>query len=203
MKNLLIFLVCAVVVGGMYWLFFRDKKEGPKDEKVAALTVKQHSESFNNGIDSLMNAYFDIKEAFVDSDTAKAKAATQRLISLADSGHLAELKAETTGIFESGAMLMNDVKLNAESLLQQNDITEMRQDFRMVGENIYPLLKTIHYEGKTLYLQNCPMAFGEDKGADWISNTHEIVNPYLGKNHPEFKSTMLHCGETKDSITAQ
>ena len=42
----------------------------------------------------------------------------------------------------------------------------------------------------------------EDKGANWISNTPEIINPYLGKNHPEFKATMLHCGETKDSIKA-
>jgi hypothetical protein len=35
------------------------------------------------------------------------------------------------------------------------------------------------------------MAFGEDKGANWIRNTSEIINPYLGKNHPEFKATML------------
>jgi hypothetical protein len=47
------------------------------------------------------------------------------------------------------------------------------------------------------------MAFGEDKGANWISNTEEIINPYLGKNHPEFKSGMLHCGEVKDSIKAK
>ena len=73
----------------------------------------------------------------------------------------------------------------------------------MIGESIYPLLKTIHYDGNTLYWQNCPMAFGEDKGANWISNTAEIINPYLGKNHPEFKGTMLHCGEVKDSIKAK
>ena len=34
-------------------------------------------------------------------------------------------------------------------------------------------------------------------------NTEEIINPYLGKNHPEFKSGMLHCGEVKDSIKAK
>ena len=100
-------------------------------------------------------------------------------------------------------MQLGDVKANAESLLNQTDITEIRQDFRMIGESIYPLLKTIHYEGKTLYWQNCPMAFGDDKGANWISNTEEIINPYLGKNHPEFKSGMLHCGEVKDSINAK
>jgi len=95
---------------------------------------------------------------------------------------------------------MNDIKANAESLSAQKNITEMRQDFKSISENIYPLLNTIHYEGKKLYWQNCPMAFGEDKGASWISNTEEILNPYLGKNHPEFKGAMLHCGEIKDTI---
>ncbi len=44
------------------------------------------------------------------------------------------------------------------------------------------------------------MAFGEGKDASWISSTEEIINPYLGKNHPEFKDSMLHCGEIKDTI---
>lgn len=202
MKKLLIVLVLALVVGGVYWKFFASKNEGPEEPKEAPITVKRHSDAFNNGIDSLMNAYFKIKDAFVDADTAKAKAATQQFIALADSNRLSELKEDTNRIYESGIMMMNDIRLNAESLLQQHDITEMRQDFRMVGENIYPLLKTIHYEGKPLYLQNCPMAFGEDKGANWISNTSQVINPYLGKNHPEFKGTMLHCGEVKDSIVA-
>ena len=70
----------------------------------------------------------------------------------------------------------------------------------MISENLYPFLKTIKYEGPKLYWQNCPMAFGEDKEANWISNTKEIINPYLGKNHPEYKSSMLHCGEIKDTI---
>ncbi len=35
-------------------------------------------------------------------------------------------------------------------------ITEMRQDFSMVSENIYPFLKTIGYEGEKLYWQNDP-----------------------------------------------
>ena len=88
-------------------------------------------------------------------------------------------------------------------MIQQPNLTEMRKDFRMINENIYPFLKTIHYEGKKLYWQNCPMAFGEGKEANWISNTEEIVNPYLGKKHPEYKATMLGCGEIKDSIMAK
>ncbi|UEG48927.1 DUF3347 domain-containing protein [Ferruginibacter lapsinanis] len=202
MKKILLILLVLLVAFAVYWFKFRDndKNKGPKQEP---LKVSRHSDGFNKSVDTMLTAYFEMHDAFVNGDTAKAKAACKNLIALADNVKLDELKTDTATVFEAGSMQMKDIVANAQSLLQQKDITEMRQDFRMVGENIYPLLKTIHYEGKTLYWQNCPMAFGEDKGANWISNTKEIVNPYLGKNHPEFKSSMLHCGEIEDSIKAQ
>ena len=204
MKRILLILLVLLAAFAGYRFFIKEKpKVGTAAERATALTTKKHSDVFNTGIDSLMQVYFTIKDAFVNADSTLAKAATRQLILLTDSGRLAELKAEPAGIYESALMQISDVRANAESLVKQTDLTEMRQDFRMIGESIYPLLKTIHYKGKTLYWQNCPMAFGEGKEANWISNSAEIVNPYLGKNHPEFKGTMLHCGEVKDSIKAQ
>jgi hypothetical protein len=82
-------------------------------------------------------------------------------------------------------------------------MADMRKDFSMVSEFLYPFLKTVGYEGTKIYWQNCPMAFGDDKPANWLSTSAEINNPYLGMHHPEFKSAMLHCGETMDSIYAK
>ena len=203
MKKLLFLILILLAAFCTYWVFTKGKKEGIPIAKAEALVTNSHSASFNGGIDSLLNAYFLIKEALVNSDSLSAKSACKSRSILADTNRLAELKKDSSGIYSSAIMQLGDVKANAESLLNQTDITEIRQDFRMIGESIYPLLKTIHYEGKTLYWQNCPMAFGDDKGANWISNTEEIINPYLGKNHPEFKSGMLHCGEVKDSINAK
>lgn len=203
MKKILLALVVLLAAFVVYWFFLREKTNEQADVKTAALVARKHSAEFNNGLDSLLNAYFTMKDAFVNTDTASAKSACAELIRLADSSRLTELKNDPSGIYESAVMQIGDVKANGESLLKQTDLTEMRQDFRMIGESIYPLLKTIHYDGKTLYWQNCPMAFGEDKGANWISNTEEIINPYLGKNHPEYKATMLHCGEIKDSLYAK
>lgn len=148
-----------------------------------------------------MNAYHGIKNAFVEGDTNLAKQNTVHLITLLDSIPLGELKKDTAMIFETALSSLNDIRANAQSLLQQNDIVEMRKDFSMVTEMLYPaFFKTINYEGPKLYLQHCPMAFDEDKGANWISNNIEILNPYLGKNHPKYKGTMLHCGEVLDTI---
>jgi len=147
-----------------------------------------------------MSGYSDMKSSFVDADTVKVKQDGKRFLALMDSIKIEELKQDTSAVFQSATMLIGDIKSNTVALLNQSDFTEMRQDFRMISENLYPLLKTIKYEGPSLYWQNCPMAFGEGKEANWISNTKEILNPYLGKNHPEFKSSMLHCGEIKDTI---
>jgi hypothetical protein len=147
-----------------------------------------------------MNSYFDLKAAFVDADTMKIKSETQKFITSVDSIKVEELKKDTNTIVETVQSQLNDIKANANAILPEPDLTEMRQDFRMISENLYPFLKTIRYEGQPLYWQNCPMAFGEGKEANWISNTREIINPYLGKDHPEYKATMLHCGEIKDTI---
>jgi hypothetical protein len=203
MKRMLLVLVILLIAFGVYWLFVRKDKNTTAHIKAAHLVARKHSASFNSGIDSLLDEYFRMKDAFVNSDSNVANTACEKLVMLADSSRLSELRTDTAGIYESAMAQMGDVRANAESLLKQANLAEMKQDFRMIGESIYPLLKTIHYDGKTLYLQNCPMAFGEDNGANWISNTKEIINPYLGKNHPEFKATMLHCGEVKDSIVAQ
>ena len=149
----------------------------------------------------MVNAYLDVKNSFVENDSIRAKENTKLFISLLDSIPLQELKKDTAGIFETVKSNISDIKANALSLLMQTNITEMKRDFSMVTEMMYPsFFKAINYEGPSLYLENCPMAFGEDQPANWISNSNEIINPYLGKYHPEYKATMLHCGSVKDSI---
>jgi hypothetical protein len=148
----------------------------------------------------MMNTYIEMKNAFVDADSVEIKAKTAQFIAATDSLNLSELHEKDSSLFIAAQQNISDIKANAEPILKENDITEMRHDFSMVSENLYPLLKTIHYEGPKLYWQNCPMAFGDDKPANWLSNTSEILNPYLGKKHPEYKSAMLHCGENMDSL---
>jgi hypothetical protein len=202
MKRILIVLVLVVALLAVYWFVFRTKggDSGPRQQPLA---LKKHSESFNKSVSDAMNAYFGMHNSFVEADTAKVKENCRKFIGLIDSIKLEELKKDTASIFETAKSTFTDVKANASSLLSQTDIIEMRKDFSMVSEMLYPAFKVINYEGQKLYWQNCPMAFGEDKEANWISSTTEIVNPYLGKNHPEFKGSMLHCGSIKDTIQAQ
>ena len=202
MKRIIILLVLVVAAFSIYWFAFRKKgaDSGPKQQPLA---LKKHSEPFNESVSAAMNAYFEMKNAFVEADTAKAKESCKKFISLIDTIKLDELKKDTAIVYQDAITKAEDIRANAKSLLLQNDITEMRHDFSWISEALYPFFKLINYEGPKMYLQNCPMAFGEDREANWISNSEEIINPYLGKNHPEFKATMLHCGSIKDTIKAQ
>lgn len=193
MKKLLALIVLAIVGFCIYWFVFRSKggDSGPRQQP---LTLKKHSLDFNTSVATAMNAYFEIQNALADADSTKAKASCKKFISLLDSIKIDELKKDTASIFETAQANLNDTKANAESLLKQTDITEMRQDFRMVSELLYPsFFIAINYEGPNMYWQTCPMAFGPDKEASWISNSTDVLNPYLGRAHKE-------CGEIKDTI---
>ena len=192
MKRLLAIIFLAVVLFGAYWFFFK-KDSHSSEQKQEAIKIKKHSEEFNQSIANSLNEYFNLRDAFANGDTLKIKEQVPKFTASIDSIKLDDLKKDDSLILASVQQQVSDVKANADDVLLQKDIAEMREDFRMVSENLYPFLRTIAYEGPKLYWQNCPTAFGQDKEGSWLSNSSAIVNPYLGKNHPE-------CGEIKDSI---
>jgi hypothetical protein len=199
MKKILIAVIIILAVLAVWFLFFNNgSKTGTS--KSATSASKKHSSEFDQQISTFINSYMAMKNAFVEADTADIKKQTADFIDIADSLNLGALQQKDSSIFIAVQQNLSDIKANAKPILEESDITEMRHDFSMVSENLYPFLKTIGYEGDKLYWQNCPMAFGDDKPANWLSNTSEINNPYLGKKDPTYKSGMLHCGENMDSL---
>ena len=202
-KVFLVLLFLILAIAGYYWYKFSTAGGGSGGPKQEAIVLKKHSLIFNSSVSNAMNAYFDMSAAFVEGDTLKTKEGTRKFLKLMDSIPMDELKKDTANIYDIALNSFSGIKSNAESILVMTDILEMRKDFSMVSENLYPFFKIINYEGEKMYWQNCPMAFGDDKGANWVSKTTEVINPYLGKNHPEYKGTMLHCGMVKDTIKAK
>ena len=185
MKKVLLLIVVLILAFCVYWFILRTKSgSGHEEPKQAPIALKKHSEAFNTSIDRTIDAYLAMKDAFIESDTTAIKQHGSRFSQLLDSIPLEELKKDTAMIYETAMGSVGDIKANALSLISQTSIDEMRKDFSMVTEMMYPgFFRTINYEGKKLYLEHCPMAFGDDQGANWLSGSDEIVNPYLGKAH--------------------
>ncbi len=203
-RKVILFLLIAAGLYAIYWFAVKRKEARPERPKQESVKLKKHSEKFNQSADSIVNAYLSIKNALVESDTAGAKAGTASLIAVLNTFPADELKNDSAMVIETIQGNLADLKSNAESLMKQTDISVMRQDFSAMTEVMYPSFFTaINYEGPKLYLINCPMAFNDDVPANWISNSAEILNPYLGKDHPKYKAGMLKCGEVKDSVVAK
>lgn len=204
MKRILALLVVAAAAYGVYYFVFKKDDNTVQNTKETPLALKKHSPAFNAQVDTVVGYYLAIKDAFVTADTATVKENTRKFISSLDSLNLAELEKDSSVVLATVTATVDDVKSNAASLLTQTDVTEMRRDFSSLTGMMYPTFFTaLSYEGEKLYLQHCPMAFEGGQGANWLSNNSEIVNPYLGDNHPKYKKTMLHCGEVKDSVMAK
>jgi hypothetical protein len=196
-------VIIAIMAGCFYWFFVRNKhkQEQPKEQ---SLTLKKHSPAFNENINKVVNSYLSLKDAFIESDSIQIKAKAIDFIAAVNQIDTLEIKKDTAAVYETIIATITDVKTNAESILNQTDITEMRRDFSSLTEMLFPVFfNAIQYEGPTLYLQNCPMAFNDTEPANWISKTKEIMNPYMGKKHPKYQSGMLNCGEIIDTIKAK
>jgi Cu(I)/Ag(I) efflux system membrane fusion protein len=79
-----------------------------------------------------------------------------------------------------------------KAINESSDIEETRTDLAAISESMYALVKAFQPNRTDLYFQFCPMAKNGD-GANWLSETKEVVNPYMGQR-------MLTCGTTKEVL---
>jgi Cu(I)/Ag(I) efflux system membrane fusion protein len=168
-----------------------DEKAKPADVPQAALTQSQNNEAFNKGFGKLLNSYYALKESFVKEDTNLVATNAKELMQAADSLQLKELKAEAA-LIETAQINAKNLSDEVKGLLGEAGIENKRKSFQMITSDMYDLIRVVKYDQAVVYLTHCPMAF-DNKGADWLSNTSEIVNPYLPKK-------MIDCGEIKDSV---
>ncbi|MEP7317841.1 MAG: DUF3347 domain-containing protein [Panacibacter sp.] len=200
MKKGLAIIGVAVAAIAAYFLFFNGstdaKEEAPKQQ---ALTQSGSDDAFNQPFGEMLISYFALQAAFVDWDTAKASAAAITLADLSAKVPYQQLKADTT-IIATAKNFSENIVADAQGIAGENTIEGKRRSFYTLSENLYNLLRTVHYDQQVIYHDKCPMAFNDEEEAYWITNSKEIVNPYLGKKHPKYASGMIGCGNVEDSI---
>jgi Protein of unknown function (DUF3347) len=207
-RILLLVLVLLLAVAGYVWYKFSTEKGGGfEGEKAKKLEINSTTPVFDKGFEAVLSNYLSLKDAFVEADTAAAKAANKKLISSIDSLKLDEIKKDTASaaLATTVETFLGDVKNNATRINDAATIKDMRLAFFDASQQLYPLLKSIKYKGGTLYWQSCPMAFDGDKEANWFDTKGGMqrTNPYLGKKDEKYGAGMLHCGEDKDSVLAK
>ena len=112
MKKFLAVVFLFAVIFGIWWLFFKPKSSVVKI-KEEPISVQAHSGEFNNSVSTAMNSYFDMKSAFVNADTLKAKEQGIKFLNLVDSIKIDELKKDTAAILSAVSHRWQNMKHQA------------------------------------------------------------------------------------------
>ncbi|MGI8950772.1 MAG: DUF3347 domain-containing protein [Chitinophagaceae bacterium] len=192
-------VVIIAIIAASYFLFFYKKDEKPAAPKPQPLAISKNNNSFNTSFNDLLNSYYSLKNAFINWDTANANVASNNMIDNASKINYDNLKADSS-IILTAKNFSDNVIAEAKGLIGEPTIDGKRHSFYTLSENLYNLIRTVHYDQTVIYHDKCPMAFGDDEEAYWITNNRKIENPYLGNKHPKYHSAMVSCGSIEDSI---
>lgn len=153
-----------------------------------------YSQVFYDSLQLAMQSYYQLSAALVKADSSAANTAAAILKAHMDSLPVNTLQMDSSHL---GIISGTTGSISAElaGFEGEQGLEGKRASFQMVSDMLFDLVRNTGLKGKTIYHQYCPMAF-DDKGAYWLSEKAEIVNPYFGDK-------MLHCGETKDTLSYQ
>ncbi|MFN2438474.1 MAG: DUF3347 domain-containing protein [Chitinophagaceae bacterium] len=193
---LLIFLALAGVL--TYFLLY-SKKNKPTDEaaRPQPVAVSRYSDAFNASLNNAMNSYYSLSESFVNWDSAGVRTNSIALKGNLNAIQFNELQKDTA---QSAAGNIKTLTSELNAIINEQELTARRQTFHSFSQKLFDLLKTVRYDATIIYLQECKMPFNDTGHGIWLSKTSDIRNPYLGLHHPKYKTGMLECGETKDSL---
>ena len=187
----------TILLGVLSVLILVACNNSKQEKKEEVKVISKHSDAFNASVQSAMNSYQALAEAFVNWD------------SLAVARRAAELKTELDSINFFGFVpstitapvdTLQLAKKDLQSMMAAKTLTDKRHDLNSLTQHLYSFLNKVQYDEKKIYLNECPMAFDDSISAEWLSETDSIRNPYLGLHHPRYGRSMIECGSTKSTI---
>lgn len=166
-----------------------ESKSQNNDTLKATSQVKTENTPQKSPIREIVIGYLRLKNALVNDDGPDAANSGKIIL---DEIRKLESSPLTTQQKKAIGEVADDIKENAEYCSKNGDnIDQQREHFEMLSQEVYHLVKAIG-TGQTLYYDHCPI-YNHNKGANWISETKEIKNPYLGRKMPR-------CGSVKEEL---
>jgi Cu(I)/Ag(I) efflux system membrane fusion protein len=159
-------------------------------DDMTGMTMQQSTSAyFRKQLSAILQAYLILKNDLVKDNAAAAiKAETNLLTQINKVNNLNLSEPE----LKDWQMRKNKMQRISSSTTQKVDIKEQRARFILLSKELIALAQKYESDNGRLYIEYCPMADAA-KGAFWISEQKEIFNPFFG-------SSMLKCGEVRDSL---
>ena len=161
-----------------------DMKEGAMNMSTMEVDAK-----FKEQIKAVFKNYLALKDAFVDTDANDAKLNAENVEASLAAVNMGLVKGE---MHMKWMELLKVMKAEVSKIQKSMDIETQRTSLGPLSTSLYASIKYFRVDGINAYYQFCPMA-NDGNGANWLSVTEEIKNPFYG-------SAMLGCGETKEQL---
>ncbi|WP_338770408.1 DUF3347 domain-containing protein [Bernardetia sp. ABR2-2B] len=146
----------------------------------------------NQTISTVLDAYFNLKNALVEDNDEKAAEASVNLTAAFKGLDKSSLAADQTTKFDE---IIESATEHAEHISEnKGNIVHQREHLALLSKDVKDLVGIMGTD-RTLYADFCPM-YDNNKGAMWLSASKEIKNPYFG-------SKMLSCGKVQEEITVK
>lgn len=134
-----------------------------------------------SSINEVVANYLQVKNALANDNSTEAANSGKTMAASMGKIDPSSLQGEQMNLYKDVA---ESLKEHAEHMASNaGKIDHQREHLVMMSQDVYDLVKGFG-ANQTLYVAKCPMA-NENKGANWLSETKEISNPYMGKKMPK------------------
>ena len=170
-------------------------KEGNKNEPGMPMSNESYQPDLNadgevvneQNPSAILDEYISLKDALVEDNSEGAAESGAKLVSALNDF---DVSSFPSGQQEELRDIIEDAKEHAEHIAE-SAMDHQREHFDTLSKDVIDLI-TITGTERTLYQDSCPM-YNDNKGAQWLSATKEIKNPYYG-------SKMMTCGSVQKQI---
>lgn len=147
------------------------------------------SDARRSEVSSVLQAYFQLKDALVASE--KDKAAQQARI-MEEKINQVKMTEMSQAAHQRWMATLPKLKSTLKEINSQANIDAQRKAFIPLSKAVVLLAQSFGPFEKPVYVMYCPMA-NDDQGANWLSASDEVLNPYYG-------DMMLRCGEVIQEV---
>lgn len=163
------------------------KSEKQKPGKVIAKF--ESNDPFKAQLSKVMNQYILLKDALVHDNSKMSIQHAKDLLSTLQNVDMKLVKGDANMFWMKR---QQQLKKASESIIATDKIIDQRVAFDKLSQSMIEVATAFGAFSNDLYVQECTMAFN-GKGANWLSQEHEILNPFYG-------SQMISCGSVIDTI---
>lgn len=162
----------------------QEQAQQEQREQQLQMQMIQTTAEFDERMSAVLDHYFELKDALVESDADRAKTVAGQLKAESETVEQHGINEETMALWIT---LKNVIAENSNDITALNDVDEQRYHFEYISDTMIEMVDQFKPVGYELYHQSCPMVRGGT--GEWLSREEQIRNPYHGER-------MMNCGET-------